>query len=77
MTGGYVYRGSALPQLDGVYFYGDYGTGNIWYAYRDDAGTWQSDFFMRNTGNAISSFGQDEAGELYVDRHRRRHDQEA
>ena len=66
VTGGYVYRGAALPQLDGVYFYGDYGTGNIWYAYRDTTGTWQSDYFMRGTGTVIGSFGQDEANELYI-----------
>ena len=66
VTGGYVYRGSALPQLDGYYFYGDFGSGNIWSLYRDDSGQWQSSIFMKNTNLAISSFGQDEDGELYV-----------
>ncbi|HYT32045.1 MAG TPA: PQQ-dependent sugar dehydrogenase, partial [Thermoanaerobaculia bacterium] len=30
VTGGYVYRGSAFPNLSGVYFYGDYCTGKLW-----------------------------------------------
>jgi glucose/arabinose dehydrogenase len=66
VSGGYVYRGTLLPNLVGVYFYGDFGSGTIWSLYRDAAGTWQNTVFKQNTGNAISSFGQDEDGELYV-----------
>ena len=66
VSGGYVYRGTALPALDGVYFYGDYGTGTIWSLYRDASGEWQNNTFMTDTGLAISSFGEDDAGELYV-----------
>ena len=66
VTGGYVYRGEALPDLQGVYFYGDWCLGNIWAAYRNEAGEWQSDLFMPQTGHMISSFGEDETGELYV-----------
>jgi glucose/arabinose dehydrogenase len=65
VTGGYVYRGEALPELQGLYFYGDYCTGNIWTAYRNEAGEWQANYFMQ-TGFQISSFGEDEAGELYL-----------
>jgi glucose/arabinose dehydrogenase len=66
VTGGYVYRGSALPALNGVYFYGDYCSGRIWWLLRDPAsGEWQSELFMQ-TDLRISSFGQDAAGELYV-----------
>jgi hypothetical protein len=65
ITGGYVYRGALLPVLQGVYFYADFGSGNLWYAYQDATGGWHSDLFMQ-TGQAISSFGEDEAGELYV-----------
>ncbi|MFN8562495.1 MAG: PQQ-dependent sugar dehydrogenase [Anaerolineae bacterium] len=66
ISGGYVYRGSLLPALNGVYFYGDYGTGTIWSLYRDASGNWQNSVFMRSTGNQISGFGEDEDGELYV-----------
>jgi glucose/arabinose dehydrogenase len=66
ITGGYVYRGEAIPTLQGVYFYADFGFGTIWAAARDEAGIWQSQEFMRNTGYTVSSFGEDEAGELYI-----------
>ncbi|MCC7357864.1 MAG: PQQ-dependent sugar dehydrogenase [Anaerolineales bacterium] len=64
IVGGYVYRGRSLPELNGVYFFGDYCTGNVWTlpaATPDPAVTqWPS------TGFNISSFGEDEAGELYA-----------
>lgn len=65
VTGGYVYRGSALPELNGYYFYGDYCNGLVWTLWRDSAGTWQHALF-EDTGRQISSFGEDEAGELYL-----------
>ncbi len=66
ISGGYVYRGDNLPDLVGAYFYGDWCTGNIWAAYRDESGSWQSGFFSQLAGKMISSFGEDEAGELYI-----------
>ncbi len=66
VTGGYVYRGAALPALDGVYFFGDYCYGRIWATYRDAAGQFQTAVFMADTDLIISSFGQDDAGELYL-----------
>jgi glucose/arabinose dehydrogenase len=66
VSGGYVYRGAALPDLQGVYFFGDWCTGNIWATYRDEAEAWQTTLFLPMTGRMISSFGEDEAGELYV-----------
>lgn len=66
VTGGYVYRGAALAEaLDGVYLYGDYCSGRVWAAYRSPQGAWNSGVFLE-TGLQISSFGEDEAGELYV-----------
>jgi glucose/arabinose dehydrogenase len=64
VTGGYVYRGAALPNLNGIYLFGDYCTGLIWSLYRAPEG-WQRQLFM-DTSLTISSFGQDEAGEVYV-----------
>lgn len=68
VTGGYVYRGAALPQLNGVYFFGDYCSGLIWASYRDATGEWQTEVFM-DSRLAISSFGEDDDGELYVVNH--------
>ncbi len=65
VTGGYVYRGGAIPQMEAVYLFGDYCTGRIWAMYRDPDLNWQAKEFT-NTGMAISSFGEDEAGEIYV-----------
>lgn len=65
IIGGYVYRGKMLPDLQGIYVYGDYCSGKTWAAYRDTAGNWQSADFI-NTGRLITSFGEDEAGELYL-----------
>jgi len=65
VTGGYVYRGESLPDLAGVYLFGDYCSGTIWASYRDTAGDWQTSLFME-TEHQISSFGEDEAGELYL-----------
>lgn len=65
ITGGYVYRGPSMPGLWGKYIYGDYVVGTIWIAFRDEAGEWQNERFMGST-LMISSFGEDEAGELYL-----------
>lgn len=65
VTGGYVYRGEALPNWDGVYFYGDYCSGRMWVAYRTAENEWVDDVLM-DTDYNISSFGEDENGELYV-----------
>jgi glucose/arabinose dehydrogenase len=64
VTGGYVYRGQALPEWQGIYLYGDDCTGIIWGLIHNEAG-WQSQV-MFESGFNVSSFGQDEAGELYV-----------
>ena len=66
ISGGYVYRGAAVPDLVGAYIYGDFGSGNIWSLYRDANGDWQNNLFMSNSGHTISSFGEDENGELYL-----------
>ena len=65
ITGGSVYRGRANPQLAGAYLFGDYCTGRIWSLHRDSAGNWIRAELLK-TNVAISSFGEDEAGEVYV-----------
>ncbi len=68
VTGGYVYRGAALPDLQGVYLFADYCSGVVWASYRDEAGNWQASRFLE-TGTTVSSFGEDAAGELYLVSH--------
>ncbi len=68
VTGGYVYRGTAVPALVGQYLYGDFCSGRIWAAQRVGAGPWTT-AQLGATGYAISTFGEDEAGELYFANH--------
>lgn len=63
ITGGYVYRGAAVPTWQGTYFFGDFVTGRMWVM--QNAGTWTS-AELPQTSFGISSFGEDETGELYV-----------
>jgi uncharacterized repeat protein (TIGR01451 family) len=64
ITGGYRYRGSQIPNLVRNYVYGDLCTGEIFQA-TDSGGIWASGApFL--SGFTISTFGEDEAGELYV-----------
>ena len=65
VTGGYVYRGQAHPAWNGVYFYGDYCSGNLWALAPDGNGGWNSVALERQP-LTLSSFGEDEAGELYM-----------
>jgi len=67
VTGGYVYRGSAIPELDGTYFYGDYCGGWV-RSFRFSGGqaTELRAWPPLSPGGSVTSFGQDAAGELYV-----------
>lgn len=65
VTGGYMYRGSALPALQGKYLFADFGSGRVWTATPQDDGTWTVDGLLE-TGMNISTFGQDADGELYL-----------
>jgi glucose/arabinose dehydrogenase len=65
VTGGYVYRGSAYPEIAGVYFFGDYCSGVMWAVTPNADGSWKSEEVLES-GVLISSFGEDEAGELYI-----------
>jgi glucose/arabinose dehydrogenase len=67
ISGGYVYRGSAIPQQQGVYFYGDFCQGWVRsFRYSGGAVTEQTDWPSLRPGGPITSFGEDSAGELYV-----------
>ena len=65
VTGGYVYRGAVAPQWHGRYFYGDFGSGRIW-SIRATGSGWSTPVEEMDTTLNIASFGEDEAGEIYV-----------
>jgi hypothetical protein len=64
VTGGFVYRGSAVPSLRGRYIFGDYGSGRIWTLQLSNgqANVQRQPFSVPQ----LSSFGEDAKGELYA-----------
>jgi glucose/arabinose dehydrogenase len=65
ITGGYVYRGEAMPDLAATYFFADYCSGMLWGGGQDASGAWvMSDPI--ETDLSISSFGENDAGEVYL-----------
>ena len=65
ITGGYVYRGSDLSGLQGHYFYSDY-CGGFLRSFRFNGGVAADEQDWGLNLGAVTSFGQDSAGELYV-----------
>lgn len=68
VTGGYVYRGSAMPALQGTYFYGDFCAAFVRsFRYQNGQPTEQTEWpLLSPPGGALTSFGEDADGELYV-----------
>lgn len=66
VTGGEVYRGEKYPLMQGVYIYGDYMSGRIWGARRDDDGAIQTRELTGEKRLFPSSFGVGPDGELYT-----------
>ncbi|WMJ73962.1 PQQ-dependent sugar dehydrogenase [Cytophagaceae bacterium ABcell3] len=62
IIGGYVYRGSMNPNLQGHYIYGDFCSGNVWALHEE---TYENTLLF-STDFMISTFGEDEDGELYL-----------
>jgi glucose/arabinose dehydrogenase len=65
VTGGYVYRGTAVPDLRGVYLFADYCSGLLWGLGRNANGDWAHTAPLE-TGLNISSFSETADGELLV-----------
>jgi len=67
ITGGYVYRGSAIPGLTGLYFYSDWCTGFVRsFRFSGGAVVDPQEWPALKPGGGISSFGEDARGELYL-----------
>ena len=64
ITGGYVYRGAAMPELDGWFVYSDFCSGRIWAFNTADATSQPVE--LANTGLSVSSLLRDNDGELYL-----------
>ena len=64
VTGGYVYRGSAIPEFAGSYLFGDFCVGTVWSLKREND-TWKSSKQLQSDFN-ISTFGEDETGEIFL-----------
>ena len=64
ITGGYVYRGETPSDLTGTYVYGDFATGLIWGTKNIDS-RWETTLLLE-TDHRISTFGEDQDGNLYV-----------
>jgi uncharacterized protein (TIGR03437 family) len=64
ITGGFRYRGNLSPGLRGTYIYGDFCNGRIW-GLEWTGSAWASRVLLASTFN-ITTFGEDEAGEVYV-----------
>jgi glucose/arabinose dehydrogenase len=65
VTGGYVYRGASLMEWHGTYIFGDFCSGLVWGLKQVSQGEWEDQVLFR-TGFRITSFGEDERGELYL-----------
>jgi glucose/arabinose dehydrogenase len=66
ITGGFVYRGRSIPEIQGQYFYADYC--NSWlrsFAFANGRITEEHDWSVAHL-SGVTSFGEDSAGELYV-----------
>jgi glucose/arabinose dehydrogenase len=66
VTGGYRYRGTEMPEHFGKYFYGDFCSGRIWAGVENvETRAWTATELL-DSELSISTFGEDELGELYV-----------
>jgi glucose/arabinose dehydrogenase len=64
VTGGYVYRGAAIPGLRGTYLFADFGSGRVWAMAGPHRAPVQISLGRKLT--QVASFGRDAAGELYI-----------
>lgn len=66
VTGGFVYRGAAIPEIAGHYFYADYCAGWIKSFRLENGGAANEKTWDFDDVGSITSFGEDSAGELYI-----------
>ncbi len=64
VIGGFVYRGTLYPGIQGIYFYGDFCSGRIW-GLRFDGTNWETAVLLKSSLQ-ISTFGEDQEGNIIV-----------
>ena len=65
ITAGFRYRGQDVPEFADAYIFGDYCSGNIWALTQDGGDSWTKTLLLEHD-SGLSSFGEDEQGELYM-----------
>ena len=66
ITGGVVYRGKKVPQLEGCYLYGDFVSGKLWaLKYDEKAKKVAANYLLQGDNLPVMTYGEDEAGEAY------------
>lgn len=68
VTGGFAVRSPSLPEWSGIYLFGDYCSGTIWGLLHTETGGWEMRSLFE-TGERISSFGEDSQSEIYLIAH--------
>ncbi len=66
ITGGHVYRGSAVPSLKGMYMYADYVSGKVWALEHTSSGKILGNHEIKSMNLPIITFGEHEQGEVYL-----------
>ena len=66
ITGGVVYRGKKVPELEGCYLYGDFVSGKLWaLKYDDKAKKVAANYILQGDNLPVMTYGEDEQGEAY------------
>ncbi len=66
VTGGFVYRGSKIPGLQGAYLYADFGIPKVWALRMKDGKASEPKLLLSKSASLFSSFAEDRDGELYI-----------
>jgi glucose/arabinose dehydrogenase len=66
VVGGFMYRGTNFPAMEGHYLVTDYCSGNFWDLTPDGLGGWTATMYTNLTAFGYTAFGEDNAGELYL-----------
>ena len=66
VIGGFVYRGTKIPELYGKYLFSEFTHGKIFTLEENELGKWRRGFAFKNLKFVMTTFGEDEEGELYI-----------